>query len=174
MWDSHGNGLQFWDELRDSGQGTGIMTGNQIHNNVFYNSLLGSIRLDDVVNSQVMNNVIVLDEEGGITGNAIGGTTISHNLFYFKYAWQEPTGSGYVTGDPLFVDPTGGNFFLREGSPAIDRETDVGLDYAGAGPDIGAHEYVPVSASSLFLSLIEAQVVSVLPNQRPVGARGRF
>ncbi|MFQ5859074.1 MAG: right-handed parallel beta-helix repeat-containing protein, partial [Anaerolineae bacterium] len=145
VWDCHLNGLQFWDQLRDSGAGSGTMTGNRVYNNVFYNcgdAGIGSgVRLDEADNTVVTNNIIALNDEEGITGNAIGNSTISHNLFLFKHEWHQPVGSDHVIGDPLFVDPAVGDFHLQASSPAIDRGTDMGLPYAGSAPDIGAYEY---------------------------------
>ncbi|MFQ5342337.1 MAG: cellulase family glycosylhydrolase [Anaerolineae bacterium] len=143
--DCHLNGLQFWDQLKESGIGSGTMTGNRVYNNVFYNcgdAGIGSgVRLDEADNTVVTNNIIALNDEEGITGNAIGNSTISHNLFLFKHDWHQPVGADYVIGDPLFVDPANGDFHLQEDSPAIDNGLDVGLPYAGSAPDIGAYEY---------------------------------
>ena len=156
VWDAHGNGLQFWDELQESGTGVGEMTGNQVYNNVFYNSALAGIRLDDVDDTVVANNIIALNDEEGITGNSIAINTVSHNLFYFKYDWHQPAGTNYVIDDPLLVDPASGDFHLREGSPAIDAGTNEGapeVDFDGnprpldgnsdgmAVVDIGADEF---------------------------------
>lgn len=145
VWDSHGNGLQFWDEWRESGTGEGEMTGNRVYNNVFHNSDLAGIRLDDVDETSVVNNIIALNDEEGITGNAADSSSVSHNLFHFRHDWQEPVGTHYVTGDPLFVDPASGDFHLQASSPAINHGLDVGLPYAGSAPDIGAYEFGLVS-----------------------------
>jgi hypothetical protein len=141
VWDSHGNGLQFWDELRESGTGAGEMKDNEVFNNVFYNSGLAGIRLDYVKDTLVANNIIALNEEEGITGNAITDNTVSNHLFTFSHDWHQPVGANTVIGDPLFIDPANGDFHLQAGSPAIDRGLDVGLQYSGSAPDIGAYEY---------------------------------
>ena len=141
VWDANLNCLQFWDELRENGTGAGEMTGNRVYNNVFYNCGFAGIRLDDVGNTWVVNNIIALNDEEGITGNATADNTISHNLFHFRHDWHQPMGTDYVVGDPLFVDPANGDFHLQEDSPAIDNGLDVGLPYTGNGPDIGAHEH---------------------------------
>ena len=150
--DCHLNGLQFWDQLKESGIGSGTMTGNRVYNNVFYNcgdAGIGSgVRLDEADNTVVTNNIIALNDEEGITGNAIGNSTISNNLFLFKHDWQQPVGADYVIGDPLFVDPANGDFHLQEDSPAIDNGLDMGLPYAGSVPDIGAYEYGLPTAST--------------------------
>jgi hypothetical protein len=140
VWDIYGNGLEFWDELRDSRSGQGEMRDNWVYNNVFYNTTLGGVRLMDVTGTQVLNNVIAYNDEDAITGNAIDDNTISHNLFLFRHEGQPPFGTNFVVGDPLFVDPANGDFNLQANSPAIDQGVDVGLPAVGP-PDIGAFEY---------------------------------
>ncbi len=68
---------------------------------------------------------------------------------------QFTKGSHSVIANPAFTNPSGGDFHLRSGSPAIDRGVDVGYsqDFDGAGvptdgngdgaatPDFGAFEY---------------------------------
>jgi hypothetical protein len=140
FWDMQGNGIEFWDELRENRKGSGEMRGNQVFNNVIYNVSLAGIRLSDVTDTLVANNIIVGTEEDPFTGNAIGANTISHNLFAFRYDWQEPAGGEYVTEDPLFVDPAAGDFRLQADSPAIDQGLEMDLPSIGE-PDIGAYEY---------------------------------
>lgn len=149
IWEAHGNGIEFWDEWRENGSGEGQMTGNRIFNNTIYQTGLGGIRLQDVENTEVVNNILALNDEEAITGEAIANNTVSHNLFHFRYDWQEPAGSDYVVGDPLFIDPAHGDFQLQAGSPAVDAGLDMGLPFAGAAPDIGAVEYETPAAQPL-------------------------
>jgi hypothetical protein len=60
-----------------------------------------------------------------------------------------------ITGNPHFRDVVGRDFRLKEGSAAIDRgikSANAGADKDGAerpqgrAPDLGAYEYVPISA----------------------------
>jgi hypothetical protein len=98
------------------------------------------IRLEDIDDAEVVNNIIALNSEDGITGNSIENATIANNLFYFAEDWHEPVGTDYVIGDPLFVDPDNGDFHLQANSPAIDRGADVALPTVDS-PDIGAFEH---------------------------------
>jgi len=73
--------------------------------------------------------------------------------YYTLSEWQSLSKPGCtfdpnsLTLDPLFENPSAGNFHLQASSPAIDSGTDVGLivDYEGSPivgvPDIGAFEY---------------------------------
>jgi hypothetical protein len=139
VWGCHLNGLETWDELLESGTGRGQMTGVHIYNNVFYNcgvdGVGAGIRLEDIEDAEVINNIIALNSEDAITGNSMDNAIIANNLFYFAEEWHEPVGTDYVTGNPHFVDPDKGDFHLQPGSPAIDRGADMGLPTV-ASPDI--------------------------------------
>ncbi|MFQ5380638.1 MAG: right-handed parallel beta-helix repeat-containing protein [Dehalococcoidia bacterium] len=135
--------LVFWDELRESGAGAGSMMAVRVFNNVFYDcgrSEWGpGIVLDDAGESVIVNNIVARTGEGGIVGNGVGrpGNLVSHNLFFEA---GEPAGEAAIEADPLFRDPSQGDFRLAERSPAVDAGTDAGLPFAGAAPDIGAFE----------------------------------
>jgi hypothetical protein len=73
-------------------------------------------------------------------------------------SWQGqvvgPRVSGNIAGNPLFANPSQGDFRLCVGpgtpvsnctgkSPAIDAGANVGLSFQGLAPDIGAIESVP-------------------------------
>ncbi|MFQ5422000.1 MAG: right-handed parallel beta-helix repeat-containing protein, partial [Anaerolineae bacterium] len=138
VWNSVGNGLEFWDELEESGQGDGTMTDIQVHNNVFYNTTFAGIRLEDAQNVTIANNILMLNAEAPLTGDMVGSSTLSHNLFF---PVEGTAGNHPVTVDPLFVNPVGGDFHLQPDSPAIDAGLDVGLPYTGNAPDMGAYEF---------------------------------
>lgn len=57
----------------------------------------------------------------------------------YQTAGYEP--HSIVSQDPLFYDQDNDVFTLTESSPAIDEGVDLGYDYEGDGPDIGAHEF---------------------------------
>jgi hypothetical protein len=122
----------------------GTLTNVQVFNNVLYNCALSragyglGVGLDaSTVDARIHNNIIVLASES-IGDNGSTGTLASHNLFFQAGA---PVGEGSVNADPMFANPSGGDFSLQAGSPAIDAGTDAGLPFAGSAPDIGAVEY---------------------------------
>ena len=107
----------------------------------------------------IKNNIINADS----TNAAISADTASlpgedFNLLFGNGTDTESSqtaittfGASTITGDPLFVDITGGSedLNLTAGSPAIDAATDLGVtdDITGAarpvggGPDMGAYEF---------------------------------
>lgn len=81
------------------------------------------------------NNIFYNSSGGGISGG--------HNL-----GWGN-TATDIKGKDPMFINPSSGDYHLKNGSPAIDAGTDLGysLDFDekavpyGTAPDIGALEY---------------------------------
>jgi len=99
----------------------------------------------------VKNNVIHFV---GPSGNGIkfsGGSANSNNVAYNLQSNVISTvGSNVITGNPLFSDPSGKDFTLQDGSPAIDAGTDMNSPYnvdmvgtfrpQGSGFDMGSYE----------------------------------
>ena len=109
----------------------------------------------------ITNNIIIGNNEEGIY-NYASTPTISYNNFWKNldavYEDSLPDLSGNISIDPMFVDPSNGDYHLQTGSPCIDvgtndapgrPETDFdgnpriidGDDKEGAVVDIGAFEY---------------------------------
>jgi parallel beta-helix repeat protein len=67
----------------------------------------------------VVNNVLVSEREDASSfDEGTQNVSVDYNLCVPKSARQGPYG---LSGDPGFVDPTRGVFWLREGSPAINK-----------------------------------------------------
>ena len=150
---------------------------NKVYNNVFYgyqdgvgiralnskNGTTNFVHDNEIINNIFYNvgNALEIDEEPT-------GLIITHNLFYseslstvfiFKNLTYNLTDFTSLSGtdefliennlelDPLCVNPSSGDFALKNGSPAIDAGLDVGIssDFNSkmivGHPDIGAFEY---------------------------------
>lgn len=67
--------------------------------------------------------------------------TMGNRIAFGNYpARNDAPVSSDVVGDPLFVDPSSGDYHLQAESPALDKGRDVGLPFAGLAPEIGALE----------------------------------
>ena len=125
-----------------SGPATHPVRNITIVNNTFYNNGWtvwgGGIAVDnpDAQNVVVRNNIVSQNLYFQIAVAADVPTAtlaIDHNLIDgFRGTEGEVYGDDYVEGDPLFTNPSGANFHLREGSPAID---------AGASLDAPADDF---------------------------------
>jgi parallel beta-helix repeat protein len=121
------------------------INGVVIRNNVVFNNgedgitirYYGSVR--DVEIYIFSSNPIQID-----VSSSLSNFILSHNLYH----QPDSVGRGAQDqnpnfGNPLFVNPSGGEFHLQANSPAIDAGIDVGLPYFGSAPDLGAFEYSP-------------------------------
>lgn len=117
----------------------------EIYNNTVYDNRRNGISVAayDVNFVTIKNNILSSNRSKQISiSSSLTHLVVSHNLYH----QPESIGSGTnddspVFGDPLFVNPSAGDFHLQANSPAIDAGVNVGLPYNGAAPDIGAYEY---------------------------------
>ena len=140
-------------------------TENSIRRSVFYGNTAGSIKITGDKNS-VLNctfydsapygvdaltasncdftNNVFLSETG--TNTALRATLTSAFTYSAVHGYAATVaggvalGTGSFTTDPLLVDPAGGDFHLGSLSPAIDAGKNIGLDFQGSAPDMGAFE----------------------------------
>ncbi|MHB1356870.1 MAG: beta strand repeat-containing protein [Anaerolineae bacterium] len=105
----------------------------------------------------LIHNSIIASYTVGI-GQAVGAVVTSDYNLFFHAPTAIITGAHSITAtDPLFVNPSGGDYHLMSTSPAIDKGkyTGVVLDLDGnsrpylLGYDMGAYEYPYIRAFSL-------------------------
>jgi parallel beta-helix repeat protein len=125
-------------------------TDTEIRNNVIWgfenvgHSDNVQIRIDSGINltGSILSNNVIGPEGPGFIHYA--GKEYLNLIIYQQGSGQ---GSGSISEQPQFVDPSGGDFHLRQLSPLIDSGLYMGLsqDYAGNPiegiPDIGVLEY---------------------------------
>lgn len=109
-----------------------------IENNTFYNNGTGIAR--DNTSGTIRNNIFYNNTVAVSTSSTSG---LEYNLYYSND--DDSTGqreSTFVSGAPLFVDETNGDFHLTQGSAAIDAGSNsAGLNIVGntSDTDIGAY-----------------------------------
>jgi len=120
---------------------------NTYENNILVNGAVIDVHSPWTQNGHVVKNNIVVGNVAfsfyGITNLATNivstGVSIDYNLFYnsgqdphlcqwlarstFPFTWSQWTAAGLdahsVVGDPMFTNPTGGDFSVQTGSPAL-------------------------------------------------------
>jgi len=128
----------------------GGMNGLSIYNNYVFNG--GTAISSSSSNVIAKNNIMA-----GSPVQYAGG--ISENNIYTSLSWtQDPNNLGpgefEATEDELFVDHAGGDYRLKQSSPAIDAGVNVGFTAdidgsavpQGAAPDVGPYEGAAAAA----------------------------
>jgi len=133
------------------------LSANLIHNTIVGKGFGYGILVDSpYVNLDVINNIIA-GHTWGITNTYPTSSTLLVNTNLFWQFSHSIIGTYAVFGDPKFVDPNG-DFHIQYGSAAMDialptpiiEDFDENDRVIGAGPDIGADEYL----YQVFLSLV--------------------
>ena len=153
---SHDNG--------ENGILIGSGTGNLAYNNIVYANGKAGIQVgfSGASGNKVYNNTIYKNGGEGLQiRSTASGTLVKNNIIYSNLVAINNQGvtttlSNNLTTDPRFVNAAGSDFHLTSGSAAVDKGillSEIPDDYertprpAGASYDIGADEYLPVSAS---------------------------
>lgn len=117
----------------------------------------GGLELEsqDLSNITIRNNIFSENQNYQILNQTPSTSLhIDHNLIFgYRGTMDEETrGVDFIEGNPLFLDPTNGDYHLGTGSPAIDAGSSLAappIDYEGNqrpqgdGIDIGAFEKTP-------------------------------
>ena len=116
-----------------------------------------------------LTNTILVSQTVGIVATADNTATLEATL-WGDGAWANTadiggagtilTGTSNFHSDPLFADPSAGDYHLKDGSEAIDNGVDTGAGFdvdldlrpIGAGFDIGADEFPVVITTSQSVS----------------------
>ena len=112
----------------------GAVPFGRIINNTLYGDGVGvGVRVEDAAGPTLMNNIISNFATGVeiVDATSKANTVLSRNLYQGNAAnTNAGVGTGSLSivlgaGDPLFVDAANGNFYLAEGSKAIDAAVDA-------------------------------------------------
>ena len=138
----------------------GTATNISIYNNTLVGksptgSPVGQIMLASTITTANIKNNISYDAEVAMIhyySLTASGVTVSYNLSNTLEKTSTRAGVAFSNNlertGPGFVDVLGNNFKLTTGSAAIDAGTNVGYQFNGAAPDIGAHEFLDQGGDS--------------------------
>ncbi|MCA9407129.1 MAG: right-handed parallel beta-helix repeat-containing protein [Candidatus Omnitrophica bacterium] len=160
------NGGRFWHSQRVVDDGSGILLfggeNNIVRNNVIWRQYGSGIQVTGrgAQNNRIYNNTISNSGKWGLFLTVEDASIVENNIVFNSAMNKETTKNVIQPGsklsnnlidiDPLFVNPSAGNFKLQSGSPAINKGktvAEVPTDMEGvARPqggtyDIGAYEY---------------------------------
>lgn len=116
---------------------------NKLYNFTVYNCAFFISRINGTNSGNVIKNWIVTDVDNDYYSlTKTDNFSYTYSDFYNNGAgFSVPSGTGNITTNPLLTNPATDDFTLQAESPCIDEGTDVGLDYNGDAPDMGAIEY---------------------------------
>jgi len=139
---------------------TGGAQGADLHNNTIVGSYEGQgnyIRVLSGGEADFQNNIVY----DGNTVQNDGTLTYDYNDCYS--CTDSLAGANGITDDPLFVDAASDDYNLTASSPCIDAGDDLGYNYNGSAPDLGAFEtggaITPAPATAV-VGVVDPQVGS--------------
>jgi parallel beta-helix repeat protein len=137
--------------------------GSQVYNNLIYNILANggygvgvSVYVAD--DTGIYNNTVYGNSQGILLSQYAARTVVRNNVAFRNNGDYENSGSGTAASnnlfgiDPKFMNASGRDFRLQQGSPAIDTGTTISVVNAdltglqrpqGGASDIGAFEWSP-------------------------------
>lgn len=131
-----------------------VQTNGILYNNSLYNVGTGFYFGPSAYSMTLKNNasntaIVAVGSDGG--ANLIDDyndwglathfqTQIDGNWATFSQYLASGDHAHDIAADPMWIDPTAGNFQLSPGSPCVNAGTYTGLPYSGSAPDMGAVE----------------------------------
>jgi hypothetical protein len=185
---SYVNDLQlYYNKIARNNQGVTVMTNHNLtaKNNVFYNNVNASISSISNTSVTSINNIFYLSGGSARAYNCSSIISSNYNNFNTQQSsflnghstlasWQSASGNDMNSfiANPMFVNPTTGDFCLQPGSPCINTGTNVNLqfDYFGTQvpqqniPDIGLHEYTSTQGGTNLPPSINNQIFQINEN----------
>ncbi|MHC4480406.1 MAG: right-handed parallel beta-helix repeat-containing protein [Planctomycetota bacterium] len=137
-----------------------VSTGNRVLNNTVIAAHYGiSVSRGAEPGTEIFNNLVASPSYHCWLGTEVGLQS-DHNSWFGSgkkfiveahpwppnpfglSGWRSLSGQDLhsITADPQFVAPESDDYSLSGGSPCVDAGKDVGLDFSGAAPDMGAFE----------------------------------
>jgi len=149
-------------------------------NNVFYDNDGACITISNSSSTLISKNNAFYLTNGSAKAYSTNTSSVTSNFNNFNVqqsgfinnygtlaSWRSATGNDLnsFVADPLFVNPTAGDFCLQSNSPCINTGTSVNLqiDFFGTqvpqgnNPDIGHHEYINNSGGTNLAPVINNQ-----------------
>ena len=114
-----------------------IINGTIVNNIAEYPYDAGGGVLPYYSETEIINTILWDNNPSQIEYDDYWGTGTNVTYSDIQGGWS---GTGNIDSEPLFVDSANSDFALSENSPCIDTGTDVGLEYIGSTPDMGAYE----------------------------------
>ncbi len=114
--------------------------GANVYNNTFYSNQHYGFKTDGGLLS-ITNDIFQGHDSAGVRAGLLN--TVTYSMFFANGATASGgalLGLSCLIKNPQLLDPSGGDFFMAQGSPGIDAGTNVGLPYSGSAPDMGAYE----------------------------------
>ena len=111
-------------------------------NNTAYGAGEGGAADFDYADINIINSIFFDNTQTYGKDISVGQSTTVNITYSDVDMPPDATGNNNLNNvNPLFVNPSQGDFHLQSGSPCIDAGTDIGLSYNGSAPDIGCFEF---------------------------------